>query len=125
MKTLVFNHTAWVPNFHGYQIFMTQEIPVKCRNQGKEHILLYSSNQVTTLRRVQIDTPTARPPPVESEILQAQKRVFINALCSKKIKLECGNENNEKIVKHKTMIATITTAHILITGPPGLIKFNN
>ncbi len=63
-------------------------------------------------------------PPIDSGTLRAQERIFIDALSSRKIKLKCVNEENVKIGQTNTMIATISTPHSLITGPPGLIKFD-
>jgi hypothetical protein len=62
--------------------------------------------------------------PIDSETLQAQERVFIDALSSRKVKLKCVNNENVKIGKSNTMIVTISTSHSLISGPPGLIKFD-
>ena len=63
-------------------------------------------------------------PPIDSGILQAQERIFIDALSSRKIRLKFVNEENVRIGQSNTMIATISTPHSLITGPPGLIKFD-
>ncbi len=53
-----------------------------------------------------------------------QERTFIDALSSRKMKLKCVNDRNVRIGQANTMIATITTPHSLITGPPGLIQFD-
>jgi hypothetical protein len=50
--------------------------------------------------------------------------VFIDALSSRKVKLKCVNDVNVRIGQSNTMIATIPTPHSLISGPPGLIKFD-
>jgi hypothetical protein len=63
-------------------------------------------------------------PPIDSGTLQAHERIFIDTLSSRKVKLKCIDNNNAKIGMSNTMIATISTPHSLITGPPGLIKFN-
>ncbi len=63
-------------------------------------------------------------PPLDSGQLQAHERIFIDALSSRKIKLKCVNDDEVKIGLSNTMIATISTPHSLISGPPGLIKFN-
>jgi hypothetical protein len=63
-------------------------------------------------------------PPIDSGTLRAQERVFIDALSSRKVKLKCVNEENVKIGVSNTMIATISTPHSLLSGPPGIIKFN-
>ncbi len=63
-------------------------------------------------------------PPIDSGILQAQERVFIDALSSRKVKLKCVNDENVRIGQSNTMIATISTPHSLISGPPGLIRFD-
>jgi hypothetical protein len=63
-------------------------------------------------------------PPIDSGKLQAQERVFIDALSSRKVKLKCVNDENVKIGLSNKMIATISTPHSLIIGPPGLIKFD-
>jgi hypothetical protein len=59
-------------------------------------------------------------PPIDSGILQAQERVFIDALSSRKVKLKYVNKENVRIRQSNTMIATISTPHSLIPGPPGL-----
>jgi hypothetical protein len=56
-------------------------------------------------------------PPIDSGTLQAQERVFIYALSSRKVKLKCVNVENVKIGLSNTMMATISTPHNLITGP--------
>jgi hypothetical protein len=48
----------------------------------------------------------------------------MDALSSRKIKLKCVNDEDVKIGQSNTMIATISTPHSLITGPPGLIQFD-
>jgi hypothetical protein len=63
-------------------------------------------------------------PPIDSGVLQAQEGVFIDALSSKKVKLKCVNNENVRIGQSNTMIATISTPYSLISGPPGLIKFD-
>jgi hypothetical protein len=63
-------------------------------------------------------------PPLDSGQLQAHERIFIDALSSRKIKLKCVNDDDVKIGLSNTMIATISTPHSLIGGPPGLIKFD-
>jgi hypothetical protein len=63
-------------------------------------------------------------PPIDSGMLRAHEKIFIDALSSRKIKLNCVNEENVRIGQSNTMIATILTPHSLITGPPGLISFD-
>jgi hypothetical protein len=63
-------------------------------------------------------------PPIDSGTLQAQERIFIATLSSRKVKLKCVNVENVRIEQSNTMIATISTPHSLISGPPGLIKFD-
>ena len=63
-------------------------------------------------------------PPIDSGTLQAKEIFFIDALSSRKVKLKCVNEENVKIRLSNTMLATISTPHSLITGQPGLIKFD-
>jgi hypothetical protein len=36
-------------------------------------------------------------PPIDNENLQAQKKIFVDALCSRKIKLRCLHHNNQKM----------------------------
>ncbi len=81
----------------------------------KQHALSYNSLQ---------DKCFWETPPIDSGILKTQERIFIDALSSRKVKLKCVNEENIKIGQTNTMIATISTQHSLITGPPGLIKFD-
>ena len=64
-------------------------------------------------------------PPIDSGQLQSADKIYIEALSSRKIRLKCVNEENKKMGITNTMIATIDTPHSLITGPPGLIKFDN
>ncbi len=63
-------------------------------------------------------------PPIDSGTLRAQERVFIDALSSRKVRLKCVNEEDVKIGMSNTMIATISTPHSLLSGPPGIIKFD-
>jgi hypothetical protein len=63
-------------------------------------------------------------PPIDIGTLQVQERIFINALSSRKMKFKCVNDENNRVGQSNTMIATISTPHSLISGPPGLIKFN-
>jgi hypothetical protein len=81
----------------------------------KQHTMSYNSLQEKCFWET---------PPIDSGILRAQERLFIDALSSRKIKLKCVNEENSKIGQSNTMIATISTPHSLITGPPGLIQFD-
>jgi hypothetical protein len=78
----------------------------------KQHAMSYNSLQEKCFWET---------PPIDSGIIQAQERIFIDALSSRKIRLKSVNEENIKIGPPNTMIATISTPHILITGPPGLI----
>jgi hypothetical protein len=64
-------------------------------------------------------------PPIDSGVLQAHERVFIDTLSSRKVKLKCVNQENVRIGQSNTMIATISPSQSLISGPPGLIKFDN
>ena len=63
-------------------------------------------------------------PPIDSGHLKAAERIFIDALSSRKVKLKCVDDEDQRIGSNNTMIATIHTPHSLITGPPGLIKFD-
>jgi hypothetical protein len=63
-------------------------------------------------------------PPIDSGTLKAQERVFIHTLSSRKVRLKCVNHEDVKIGVSNTMIATISTPHSLLSGPPGLIKFD-
>jgi hypothetical protein len=81
----------------------------------KQHVMSYNALTEKCFRET---------PPIDSGTLQAQERVFINALSSRKVKLKCVNNENVKIGLSNSMIATISTPHSLITGPPGLIKFD-
>ncbi len=63
-------------------------------------------------------------PPIDSGTLRAQERVFIDALSSRKVRLKCVNDEDVKIGVSNTMIATISTPHSLLSGPPGIIKFD-
>jgi hypothetical protein len=62
--------------------------------------------------------------PIDGGTLRAHEKIFIDALSSRKIKLKCVDDEEEKIGISNTMIATISTPHSLITGPPGLIQFD-
>jgi hypothetical protein len=63
-------------------------------------------------------------PPIDSGTLKAQECVFIDTLSSRKVRLKCLNDEDVKIGVSNTMIATISTPHSLLLGPPGIIKFD-
>jgi hypothetical protein len=48
-------------------------------------------------------------PPISSGQLKEAERTHIDALCSRKIKLKCLNEENKSIGINNTMMATIDT----------------
>jgi hypothetical protein len=55
---------------------------------------------------------------------KAAERIHINALCTKKVKLKFVSDDNKTIDLINTMTATFETPYNLITGPPGIIKFD-
>jgi hypothetical protein len=65
-----------------------------------------------------------KTPAIDSGNIHAQKRFFIRALSSRKVKLKCVDDNKQKIGLNNTMITTISTLQSVITGPPRLIKLD-
>jgi hypothetical protein len=63
--------------------------------------------------------------PIHSGQLKAAERMYINTLSSRKNNLRCVDDNNTMIGINNQMIATISSPHTLISGPPGIIKFDN
>ena len=81
-----------------------------------KHFLGYSSVR---------QSPIWETPPIDSGTLKTTERVFVDALSSRVIKVKCQDVQGQNFGQNTSMIATIDTPHTLLTGPPGLIKFNN
>ena len=54
--------------------------------------------------------------------MKTMERVYLDALSSKIVKIECQDEQGKMFGQNTTMIATTETPHTLITGPPDLIR---
>jgi hypothetical protein len=80
------------------------------------HLLGYSSAQQECFWET---------PPIDSGTLMAIERTYIEALSSKIVKVKCNNNKQKKIDISNQMISTIDTAHTLLTGPAGILKFDN
>ena len=87
-------------------------IGIDCINK---HFLGYSAYK---------QSPVWVTPPNGSGRLKTAERVYLDALSLKIVKIKCQNEDGRMFGQNTTMIATIETPHILVTGAPGLIKVN-
>jgi hypothetical protein len=65
-----------------------------------------------------------KTPTINGAQLKVAERTFVDALSSRKIKLRCMNNDNKLIGINNHIITTLDTLHSLITGPPGIIKFD-
>ena len=63
-------------------------------------------------------------PPISSGKLKTTERVYLDALSSKIVKIECQNEEGKAFGLNSTMKATIDAPHTLVRGLPSLIKLN-
>ncbi len=61
----------------------------------RQHTLSYNSLS----DKCYWETPT-----IEIQNLQAQESIFINALCSRQIKLKCMNDNNKKGIYNNMIV---------------------
>ena len=55
----------------------------------------------------------------------ASERVYIDALSLKMVKVKCYDDSGNQLGKSNQMLATVETAHTLLTGPPSIIKFDD
>ena len=65
-----------------------------------------------------------KTPPINTGTLLAAEHMHIEALSSKVIKLKCYSDKHVKMGHNEEMICNIDTGHTLLTGPPGMIRFN-
>ena len=63
-------------------------------------------------------------PPTNTGTLKAAEHMKISALSSKIIKLKCYDSKQVRMGHNEEMVCLIDTGHTLLTGPPGMIKFD-
>ena len=63
-------------------------------------------------------------PPTNTGTLIAAEHTKISALSSKIIKLKCYDAKQVRMGHNTEMVCQIDTGHTLLTGPPGMIKFD-
>ena len=63
-------------------------------------------------------------PPTNTGTLKAAEHMKISALSSKIIKLKCYDSKQIRMGHNEEMVCLIDTGHTLLTGPPGMIKFD-
>ena len=69
-------------------------------------------------------SPVWKRPPINSGKFRTTKRVYLDALSSRIVKIKCQDEEGKTFGRNTTMIATIGVPHTLVKESLSRIKLN-